>query len=166
MNLLVPGTGAILLGRPWLGVALAAWFLAGSELAILGLLVAPAILPEPLSISGLAAAGAAWLAAQILLIRRIRFLRSLDLPREMAILHRFARRALARGDYPAVRAAIALGLSMDDSDVVLHVLRARLLALTSRPAKARRAWQAAAALDADGAFGSEIQQHLHDAAED
>ncbi|MBI4580252.1 MAG: hypothetical protein HY718_11155, partial [Planctomycetes bacterium] len=46
VNLVVPGPGLILLGRPWLGVGLAAWFTMGAEMGVFGLLIGPATVPR------------------------------------------------------------------------------------------------------------------------
>jgi hypothetical protein len=159
-NLLVPGTGLVVLGRPWVGVCLAGLFLLGAELGILGLLVTPTSLPQVLSVAALGAAAGIWLAGQILLAARIRFLRGPGLPRELAILHRLAQRAISRSDFGTAQAAIGVALSMDDSDVHSHVLRARILSLTGPRAKAQRAWLLARRLDVGNQHSEEIGSHL------
>ncbi|HOA72517.1 MAG TPA: hypothetical protein PLQ89_02510 [Phycisphaerae bacterium] len=159
-NLLAPGVGLVMLGRPWIGLALSASFLIAAEPAILGLISLPGSIPRTFGWAALAAAGAVWVIGQGLLAARIRFLRSPELPREIAILHRLARRALSRSDFAAAQAAIALALSIDDADATSHVLRARALSGTGRQAKARRAWLLARRLDTDGKHTEEIAQHL------
>lgn len=161
-NLLAPGTGLLVLGRPWVGLALAGTFLAGAEMALLGLLIAPAMLPRSISVAAAATAGGVWLLAQALLLGRLRFLRSAELPRELAILQRLARRALSRSDLPAARAAVALALSLDDSDLTSHVLHARLLSLSGRTAKARRAWLRVRRMDVDRLHAHEVASRLDD----
>jgi hypothetical protein len=74
MNILVPGTGLMLLGKAWLGLALAVAFGATAEVAACGLLLAPASIPEAINAPAVVLAGTAWLAAQLLLIARIRSL--------------------------------------------------------------------------------------------
>lgn len=160
LNAVVPGPGLILLGRPWLGVALAVWFVLGAELAAFGLLIAPATLPHFASLSGAVLAAVAWLLAQALLIGRIRFLRDPNLPRELAILRRLAERGLARGDHKGARTALLIARSIDDSDLATRILWARLLSCSASPRRARRAWLAAARLDADRRFADEIRDEL------
>jgi hypothetical protein len=160
LNLLVPGTGLIVLGRPWMGLALTGCFLLGAEVGILALLVVPAVLPFPVAVLGLAWAATVWFMGQILLIRRVRLLRSAELPRQMAILRRLTGWALNRGDYAAARSAIAIALSLDDSDPACQILRARLLSLTGKPASARRAWLLARRLDLRQEHEAEIDRHL------
>ncbi len=75
MNVVVPGTGLILLGRSWLGLAVAVWFGLGSEVAACGMLIAPATIPGAMTMTAACFAGAAWVVGQGLLAARIRFLR-------------------------------------------------------------------------------------------
>ncbi len=138
LNLLVPGPGLILVGRLWLGLGIGAWFVATAELGLFGLLIAPATIPHSLSWAALACAAAAWLTGQILLIGRIRFLRSADLPRELAILRRLAERALSRKDYRTARAAIAVALSLDEADGEAQLLRNRVTSELRQSARALR----------------------------
>jgi hypothetical protein len=70
MNLLVPGCGLIALGQPWLGLAIAAWFGLAAELALCGLLIAPAALPQTMTAGTACLALTAWGVGQGLQIRR------------------------------------------------------------------------------------------------
>lgn len=160
LNLLVPGAGLPILGRPWAGLSLGGIFLVSAELAIFGRFVTPASLPAGLAISGALVATVTWLLAQALLIARIRFLRSEGLPRELAILRRLARAAIRRQDYRAAISALAVAFSLDDSDVESHILHARLLSATGERAKAHRAWTTARALDLAGEHAAEIDREL------
>lgn len=159
-NVAVPGTGLVALGRPWVGSSLAGSFLLAAEVGILGLLVAPASVSRGVSVAALVAAGVVWLAGQGVLLARIRFVRSAHLPRELAILHRLAERAISRSDLGTAQAAIAVALSMDDTDVQSHLLRARVLTLAGRRSKARRAWLRVKRLDVNHRYAEEIEQNL------
>ena len=75
MNLTVPGSGLILLGRAWLGFALAVWFCLATVVAVSGKLIAPAIIPWGLTAASAALALTAWILGQGLLISRIRCLK-------------------------------------------------------------------------------------------
>lgn len=160
LNVWIPGPGLILLGRPWLGVALAVWFGLGAEVAAFGLLIAPATVPGFVSYSGAALAGIAWILGQGLLVGRIRFLRDPNLPRELAILRRLAEQALARGDHREARASLLIARSVDDTDLATRILWARLLSCSASPRRARRAWLDVARLDADRRFADEIREAL------
>lgn len=160
LNALVPGTGLVVLGRTWLGLLVALGFTLAAELAIIGLLVAPAGVPPLISWGALVAAAVFWTVGQALLAGRVRLLRSDGLPRELAILRRLARRAMGRGDFTGAAAAISVALSLDDSDPATHVQRARLLSITSTESKARKAWTMADRLDNHQEHAEEIRDRL------
>ena len=71
MNLTVPGTGLILLGRAWLGFAVAVWFGLAVEVAVCGKLIAPATTAWTLTAASAVLAMAAWLLGQGLLAARV-----------------------------------------------------------------------------------------------
>jgi hypothetical protein len=160
MNALVPGTGLIALGRVWLGIALAAWFALGAEVAACGVLIAPASIPRWIAWAAGLLAGAAWLVGQSLLMSHVRTLRDPSLPADLKALRDLAEQALARGDLAAARLSLRVALSVDDSDVATRVLWARLLSKKGSRAKARRAWLEAQELDNQEAFATEIRQAL------
>lgn len=160
MNVLVPGTGLIALGRVWLGVALAAWFALGAEVAACGALIAPASIPRWIAWGAGLLAGVAWLVGQGLLVTHIRTLRDPNLPADLKALRDLAEQALARGDLAAARLSLRVALSVDDSDVPTRVLWARLLSKKGSRAKARRAWLEAQQLDDQEVFATEIRQAL------
>lgn len=160
INLLVPGTGLIALGRVWLGVAVALWFGLGAEVAICGTVLAPMSFPPWVTVTGGGLAVAAWLAGQGLLIGRVRFLRDPNLPTELKALRELAEQALARGDLAAARSSLVVALSIDDADVPTRILWARLLSRKGSAARARRAWLEAQQLDTQQIYSAEIRQAL------
>lgn len=160
MNLLVPGTGLIALGRVWLGIALAAWFALGAEVAACGALIAPASIPVWITWGTGALAATAWLIGQGLLVTQIRTLRDPNLPADLQALRDLAEAALARGDLAAARLSLRVALSVDDSDVPTRVLWARLMSKKGSRAKARRAWLEAQQLDEQQNFATEIRRAL------
>lgn len=160
MNLLAPGAGLVLLGRVWLGVALAVWFALGAELAVLGWLIAPLSFPKWMVVLGAAIAGVGWLVGQGLLIGRIRFLSDPELPAEMGALCRLAEQEMSQGHLAAARSALRAALLIDDTDLPTRVLWARLVSMKGRPAQARRAWLEAEQLDTEHHFSTEIRQAL------
>ena len=160
MNLLVPGTGLIALGRVWLGIALAVWFALGGELAAFGLLIAPLSLPKGMAWCGAALAGLAWSVGQGLLWGRIRFLRDPELPRELKALCELAEAELTQGNLSAARSALEAAMLIDDADLATHVLWARLMTHRGKPSQVRRAWLAAQQLDTQSTYSSEIRQAL------
>ena len=160
MNVIVPGTGLIVLGRPWLGVSVAIWYGIAAEGAAWGVLIAPATMPTSVTLGSLVLAGAAWVMGQSLLIARIRFLRDPNLADEMAILRRHAEAALARGHAKAARSTLRLALSIDDSDVPTRILWARLITETESRPRARRAWLGVARLEGAEAHTPEIRDAI------
>ncbi len=160
LNVVVPGTGLMLLGRSWLGLSLAMWYALAAEVLLGGWLIAPAVVPAWLVAVAGVLAGIAWLAAQVLLGRRIAFLRDPGLAAEMAVIRRTAEDALAAEDYRAARVAIRVALSIDDADVASRVLHARLVTATCGRRRARQAWHGVARLDTDREFTGEIEAAL------
>lgn len=161
LNVLVPGTGLMLLGRAWLGLSLAMWYGLAAEAFLGAWLIAPAVVPGWLLPVAAALAGLAWLAGQVLLIRRIAFLRDPKLAEEMALIRKTVEDALAAGDHRAARTALRVALSVDDADIASRVLYARLMTATCGGRRARQAWQGAARLDTERAFAGEIEAALH-----
>lgn len=160
MNVIVPGTGLMMLGRAWLGLALAVWFALAAEVAIAGLLIAPAVVQRWSAWAGGGFALAAWGVAQGLLISRIRFLLDPALPRELVILRRLAQGCLVHGKWKTARSALLLALSIDDGDAETRLLWARLMTETSGGRRARTAWRAAARFDREHRFNAEIAAAL------
>ncbi len=160
LNIGVPGTGLILLGRHWFGLALALLFGTSAELAALGALLAPAVLPSAVTTPSLIIAGLLWAGAQVLLVMRIRFLGNPGLAVELAQLRSTAEKSLALGDSQTACTALRAALAVDGSDVATRILWARLLAAAGQHRKARRAWRQAARLDRMRRFESEIRQGL------
>lgn len=164
LNLLAPGAGLVALGRPWSGLLVAGVFAASAELGVIGAVVAPAAIGRAVTTAALAAAAVQWGLAQGMLVARIRVLRRKDLPREIEILRRLARRALTRADYAAANAALSIAMSLDDSDPATHIQRARLLAATGETVRAERAWLLAQRLDSEGEYAEEFLRHLEEPA--
>lgn len=156
MNLIVPGTGLMMLGRAWLGLALAVWYALAAEVAIAGQLIAPAIVQRWWVLAAGGFALAAWIVAQGLLTSRIRFLLDPALPRELAILRRLAQGSLVHKKWKSARSALLVAMSIDDGDAETRLLWARLMTETGGGRRARAAWRAAAQSDREGRFSAEI----------
>lgn len=160
LNALVPGTGLILLGRQWIGLGLTLCFATSAELAAAGALLAPAAVPKTAVLLATLMVLITWVAAQGLLIARIRFLRGPHLAAQLAALRAAAEKSLLQGQAETARCAVRTALSMDASDVATHVLWARLLTTMGQPQKARRAWRQAARLDRGRRFEAEIRKGI------
>ena len=71
INLLIPGSGLILLGREWLGASLAFVFGICGHIALAGWLIAPAAVPRGWIALAVVLASLSWIAAQVLHRRAI-----------------------------------------------------------------------------------------------
>jgi hypothetical protein len=72
LNVIVPGCGLIVAGREWQGVLLALLFGLCAHAALAGALFAPVAVPAAITWSAAGAASLIWLAAQMVLLRRLR----------------------------------------------------------------------------------------------
>lgn len=148
VNLLVPGSGMILLRREWLGITLAALFTVVAQIAILGYWVVPLDIPRWLTTTGAVVTIAVWLLAQWLVWRRAGLLSAPALASELVELRQRAADALARNDHAEAHRVLLVTLSVDDEDVESAVLWARLMTAMGREDEARRGWRRVLALDA------------------
>lgn len=151
VNVLVPGSGLIVLRREWLGLAVAVLFTVLAQIAVFGRWIVPQDVPAWVSGGASLAAGAVWGLAQWLGWAQARFNESAELRRELEMLRARAEEALARGDNAAARRELLAAGSLDDEDVACLALWARLMTETGETAAARRAWRRVVALDAKGA---------------
>jgi hypothetical protein len=155
-NLLVPGTGLILLGKEWKGLGLAVGFGATAELAAIGLLLAPYSIPTWVSILALIGAIVIWLTAQGLIYQRIRMLTDPNLAAEVSGLKSTAAKAMEIGDLDSAWLTLKMAMTLDHRDLYSHILWARLMTRIGKPRKARRALRYAARLDHANRFKDEI----------
>jgi len=129
LNMLLPGTGLIVLRREWLGVCLVVLFGMCGHVAVAGWLIAPETIPPRSSGLALALAVSAWILAQWLYRRQKVFLT--QRAAGLDILLREARSALQSYDLATARRALESGLALDDENVQLQDL-ARMLESVER----------------------------------
>ncbi len=160
LNVIVPGTGLVLARRERSGTALAFLFCAFGLVALMGGWITPASIPR--SMTFLAAAGAVsmWLAAQGVLWSRLSALNSADFDDQKATLVQLASEAMGDGIYVNARLALESALALDDEDVVVNALWARLMTLMGRFGEARRAWGRVEQLDQEGTYRREASEAL------
>ncbi len=147
LNLLLPGSGLILLRREWLGAAIAVLFGLLAEVAIWGCLIAPASLPTWTVTASLIAAAVIWLAAQFLLRRQLAAFDTPAVGRELEHLRRQAAQLLAAGRPDQALETLALALALNDEDVETLVQQADLLQRLGRADDAKRIWRQVRRLD-------------------
>jgi hypothetical protein len=147
LNLLVPGTGLILLRREWLGVALAGLYGVLVQLGLWGCLIEPARMPTWLAACGLLGGGSVWLAAQLLARQRLSQVRNPELVNELAKLRDQACEHVSNGRYEEAWSVLRVALAINDEDLGTVVQVAELMTTLGRWREARRAWHHVEQLD-------------------
>lgn len=160
LNVLVPGTGLVLVGRERWGTTLALLFCALGQVALFGGWITPASIPRPMTFVAVVGAVGVWVVAQLMLAGRLSAWRAPGLDEEKSALIELASEALDRGIYVNARLALESALTLDDEDVTVNVLWARLMTLTGRFDEARRAWRRVEQLDRTGESGREAREAL------
>ncbi|HUU82898.1 MAG TPA: hypothetical protein VM243_05270 [Phycisphaerae bacterium] len=149
-NLIVPGSGLIVLRREWLGLAAAVLFGVFGQTALLGLLLLPATIPAWMTMLSFSAAVFVWLGAQWQLLVRIRTATGPDVERELAFLRRRAAEAVARQAYAEATDILRVAMTLDDEDLEANIQWAELMTLTGKFPQADRAWRRVLQLDRTG----------------
>ena len=162
LNLLVPGTGLILLRREWLGVALAGLYGVLVQLGLWGCLVAPARMPTWLVVCSLAGGAVVWLAAQVLLRQRLPLLRNPELDKELSTLRDQAAEHAAKGSYDDAWAVLQVALAINDENLETNVQTAELMSTLGRFREARRAWHRVRQLDGEKVYRRRLAEALGD----
>lgn len=159
-NLVVPGSGLIVLQRDWLGVTLSLVFGVTATVGVWSVWITPASVPGWASVVSLAVAGACWVAGQAAMRRQLQNYRSADVLAEVRSLREQALERTSAGDYDAAHRLLRFALSLDDEDVETHVQVAELLTLVGRFRPARRAWQRVDRLDREGTYRRHVAAAL------
>lgn len=158
LNVVLPGTGLIVRRREWLGFSLAMVFGICGNVALAGWLIAPAAVPSWLTRLAFGLCVLSWLLSQLLLLRQ-----GILLKRRasgLAALLREARTAMEARDIESAGLALESGKAMDDENVELYVLRARLCALKGDQRGERAAWRRVLKLDRHGQYHAEARRRL------
>jgi hypothetical protein len=149
-NLIVPGSGLIVLRREWLGLAAAVLFGVLGQIVLLGLLVVPAAIPGWMTTLSLSAAVFVWLGAQWQLLVRIRTATGPSVERELTVLRRRAAEAVTRREYAEAADILRVALTLNDEDVETNIQWAELMTLTGKLRQADRTWRRVLHLDRNG----------------
>jgi hypothetical protein len=145
LNLCLPGSGLIVLRREWLGLSLAVVFGICGNVALTGWLIAPAAVPAWLTLLAFVFTALTWLAGQLLLWRQMQSQSRCE--SDMRVLLREARCALEKGEVEPAGVCLESALALDDENVELHLLRARLFTMEGDDRAARKALRRAAKVD-------------------
>ena len=159
-NLIVPGAGLIVLRREWLGFTLAVLFGIVAQIVILGLWIVPHDIPRWVWLAAVMVTIGVWLFAQWRLLIRVRDENSPDFVQELEELRSLAEVALQKEDFDEARRVLLVALKINDEDLAVQVLWARLMGLTEQGKPARVAWKRVKYLDRDDIYASEVAKEL------
>lgn len=140
LNVLVPGSGLVLLGRARAGLVAAVLFAICAELALCGVLIAPAAIPAWLTVAAGAMAAGTWLLGQWMLKDRLGTLRNPAFSHELETIRTDAVDAIERGAMVEAMGLLKIALDIDPDATETVVLWARLMTLLGRFNESRRAW--------------------------
>jgi hypothetical protein len=159
LNAAAPGLGLILLQRPRVGFMLALGFFFLAETALL------AVLLMPLTLGGWATAAsclaaAFWIAAQVLLLRRMNHLQDPHLRLYASSRIELARQAVVDGQWVQAAKMLTDAAHYDDEQPELNWLLARVCAAIGPHNRARRQWRRLDQVDSRGRYENEIRQAL------
>lgn len=141
LNVIMPGTGLIVLGRLRTGLLSALLFTVCGELAVCGVFLSPGSIPPVVTIGSGAVAAGAWLLAQWMLKDRIGTLRDPALQHELAILREQAMAAIDRKEWQDAQGLLHIAMNIDPDSAETMVLWARLVTALGRFREGRKAWK-------------------------
>lgn len=159
INLLVPGGGLILLGRPWLGLTLALLFAALGNFALAALLVFPDDVASWLTGLTLGASAGTYAAAQFRIwstVRKIGIERQQEQRR--AVLGA-VQRHMRDGAYERALDEIRGVGGLAERDLLLAYRLAQILTGTGDREAAARAWRRVRELDRHKIYRKELEAH-------
>jgi hypothetical protein len=159
LNAAAPGLGLILLQRPRVGLALAFSLLLCAETALLAVLVMPLTLGGWATTASCLAA-TCWIAAQVLLLRRMGHLQAPHLRLYASSRIELARQAVADGQWVQAAKMLTEAAHYDDEQPELNWLLARVCTAIGPHNRARRQWQRLDQVDRRGRYEDEIRQAL------
>jgi hypothetical protein len=160
LNLLVPGSGLIVARREWLALSLAFLYTVLAQIALVGVLIAPNLVPDWLIAVASGGAGLVWLLAQWLLLRAFRRLCDPATAAEVHSLRQRADQAAESGDYQNALQMLTLANELDDEDPETAVALARLLTRAGQSSKAQYAWHRLRRLDRTDRYSHEAAAAL------
>lgn len=155
LNVLVPGSGLIVLRQDRLGGMLSFVFAVGALLGLWGLWIVPGSIPLPVAIAGGAGAVVMWVASQWLVWRRMSRVLGDTARRHLERCCELAADAMANRRLNVAGAYLREALLLNDEVTHVRVQWARLLVALGRFPDARAAWEAVLDLDEEGSFHRE-----------
>jgi hypothetical protein len=152
VNVLLPGSGLIVIRRPWRGLAAALFFTACGHVLIFTTLIAPQRFDPRVRGFALLGAAATWLAAQASLWRARGERQTQGRLQQLQICYDLADDAWRDRRPEDACSALCVALTVDDENPHTYARLARLLVRCGRYDEARGAWKKVAALDRAGEY--------------
>ena len=162
LNILIPGSGLIILRREWLGFFLSLFYAICGNVALTGTMIAPESVPGWATVIAALLAALTWMMGQLLLKAR-----QTDIVRRRSGLSRVltdAETALSTGDVDGAREHLAGGSELDEESVEWHVLWARVCTMKGDATGGREAWSRVMRLDMERRYQSEARAALEEIA--
>lgn len=141
LNMLVPGTGLIVLRREWLGFALALLYCVFAEVAILGYWLIPAAIPGVVTAGTAVAASAVWLWSQWLFFERRRSSTGEAVERELRMLSDRCADAIRADNVTEAHDLLQMALMINDEHLAINKQWAKVMVIMGRFDDAARAWR-------------------------
>ena len=162
LNAVAPGAGLIVLRREYLGMVLALLFVVLLQLSLWGLFIIPEEFTKVATWAGVAATGGVWLAAQGMVVARVRAVLGTEARLQQQVLLAQADLDLEQVRLGDARELLLIALALNDEDPQAKRLWAKLMTLTGNLQAARRAWVAVLKLDREGEFLEEADAALEE----
>lgn len=159
LNAAVPGAGLIGLQRSAAGLAISGAFLVCAEMALVSLLVLPRTLGE-LGTYAACLAAAAWIAGQVMLLRRMGELQDTTLRVHASTRIEQARMAVEAQAWTEAAEMLGEAAAYDDEQPDMNWLLAKVHSATRSSDKAARQWRRLDQVDQRGRYQSEVRQAL------
>jgi len=159
-NIILPGTGQILVRKYTKGTVLALLFAVSADIFLSSKFLLPYMADMPLTYAALAVAAAVWLFAQIDLAVRLKSMRAKDFQSRKDELLKAAQVAWLRDDYPLAEKNLRQILSLDERDIEAWVHLGKMLKSRGRTREARTCFLSALHLDGSGAWKWTLEEDL------
>ncbi len=141
LNMLVPGSGLVILRREWLGLCLALLYGLLAQTALWGVWLIPVSIPGFVVIGSAISAATVWAGAQWLLMQRWRLVAAPEVELELDRLLVQADAAMDTGELESARRILLVARSLNDEHIGVNIRWGRLMQLMGRFHHARSTWR-------------------------
>ena len=141
LNVLVPGSGLVILRREWLGLCLALLYGLLVQTTLWGVWLIPITIPRFVVMGSAISATAVWAGAQWLLIQRWRLVAAPEVELELDRLLAQADAAMETDELESARRILLVARSLNDEHIGVNIRWGRLMQLMGRFHHARSTWR-------------------------